>query len=75
MPAYHFAIHHDADGRENLGYMDLANDDEAFDFGRETVRLILLGGPLKSTSSVMEITEGDRTVGPIALDADDLIRN
>jgi hypothetical protein len=68
MLTYHFALHHDADGSENLGFMDLANDKEAFDFGRETIRLIMRDDPHEFLTATMEITEGVRLVGRLALE-------
>jgi hypothetical protein len=68
MPPYHFALRNDVNANENLGYIELANDDEALEFGRETVRLITLDHLAQYSGSVMEITEGNRTVGNISLE-------
>ncbi len=66
MPTYHFALRHPDEG-EDLGYFDLPNDDEAFNFGRETIRLIMQDDPSEYAASVLHIREGDRAAGELPL--------
>ncbi len=67
MPVYDFALRNDAEESENLGAMALADDDEAIDFGRETIGLIMKGDASEYAAAVMEINEGDRAVAQIPL--------
>ena len=67
MPIYDFALRHDAEESENLGAMALADDDEAVDFGRETIGLIMQGDVSEYAAAVMQINEGDRAVAQIPL--------
>ncbi len=62
MLVYHFVLRNEVNGTEHLGYMPLADDAEAMDFGQETIRLILLDHGPEHPGSIMEITQGHRAV-------------
>ena len=67
MPAYHFALHDAESRKEYLGFMDLADDTDAIEFGRETIQMILQEAEASASaeSPVMEITEGSRAVAAL----------
>ena len=69
MPSYHFALRTDVTENEDMGYISLPDDNEPFEFGRETIRLILRDhAPLNSDSAV-EITENSRAVGSVSFES------
>jgi len=68
MLSYHFTLRHDESSQEDLGYLAMANDDEALAFGRDVIRDIVRDHTPTYTSSALEITEGTRAVGSVAFD-------
>ena len=68
MLAYHFCLRNDVGDNEELGYLAMADDDAALDFGRDLIRDITRQHAAAYTGSVMEITEGERAVGSVPLD-------
>ena len=72
MPAYHFAVHSAAIGREDLGYLNLANDDEAFYLAQNMVRETMAGADGEYAGAAMVIIEGERHVDRIPFDSDEL---
>lgn len=64
MRSYHFSLRNGAGDNENLGYLAMADDEEALSFGR---RDIMSEHAASYADSVIEITEGDRAVGSVAL--------
>jgi hypothetical protein len=62
MIIYHFAMHVDGAGFEDLGFMSLAGDGDALAFGKQVI-LDLMHGDRKYAGWIMDITEGERPVG------------
>jgi hypothetical protein len=59
-------------GRKDLGYLNLANDDEAFYLAQNIVRETRDGARDQYAGAAMVITEGERQVDRIPLDSDEL---
>lgn len=72
MPAYHFAIRNAAADREDLGYLALVNDDEAFYLAQNMIRETMAGAGDQYAGAAMVITEGARHVDSIPFDSDEL---
>jgi hypothetical protein len=64
MLAYHFTLRNDGAQVDDLGFMGLADDDEALVFGKQVIR-DLKGGDRNYAGWIMDITEGERPVGNI----------
>jgi hypothetical protein len=64
MHAYHFTLRNDGAQVDDLGFMGLADDDEALVFGKQVIR-DLKGGDRNYAGWIMDITEGERPVGNI----------
>jgi hypothetical protein len=67
MRSYHFSLRNGAGDNENLGYLAMADDEEALSFGRSVIRDIMSEHAASYADSVIEITEGDRAVRSVAL--------
>ena len=74
MPSYHFALNNSAGDYEVLGYLAMANDEEALAFGRGVIEDIMRGHTPSYTGSVMEITEGRRDLASIPLESETIER-
>lgn len=63
MSDYHFALH-DAKGAvsDNLGDLQLADDDDAIDHARLVVRDMLINNPAQYPHWTMNITQEERVV-------------
>ncbi len=67
MAAYHFALRNPVGDYEDLGYLAMPNDDAALAFGHDVVRDILREHAPAYAGSVMEITQGERTIRSVPL--------
>jgi hypothetical protein len=65
MLSYHFALWNNRSEKEDLGFLAMANDDEALAFGCDIIRLIQAENAPAYAGSVVEITQEDRAVGSI----------
>jgi hypothetical protein len=66
---YMFAVHDGSAGFDSLGGIRLANDREAFAFGKQIIRdLTYAGAEQQYVGWAMDITRGKRAVGSIAFD-------
>jgi hypothetical protein len=65
MSIYRFVLRDGTGRAEELGFMPLADDKEAISFGETVVREMVNGPPTPHAGSVMEVTDGDRSVGSI----------
>ena len=72
MPVYHFAIRNVAADREDLGYLSLANDDEAFYLANNMIRETTQEADRQYAGATMVITQGTRLVDNIPFDSDEL---
>ena len=62
MPAYHFAPRDDAGHNEDLGFIDLRDDEDAVAFGQEVIEDLLQMSDPKLVGSTLDITERKRQV-------------
>jgi hypothetical protein len=65
---YHFALH-DAKGvlSDDLGDLQLADDDDAIDHARQVVRDMLVDNPIQYPRWTMNITQDGRVVRTLAV--------
>jgi hypothetical protein len=68
MPASHFALCDDAGHNEDLGFIDLRDDDDAVAFGQEVIEDLLQTPDPKLEGSTLDITERRRQVERLNLD-------
>ena len=62
-PCYHYAVQNGE--REELGHIELADDDAARDFGRQVIRDAMRADAERYAGCTMSITEDERSVGII----------
>lgn len=67
-PWYVYAVQNGE--REELGGIELADDEAALNFGRQVVRDAMGTEPGRYAGSTMDITENERSVGSIAFEAE-----
>ena len=66
---YHFIFEdNDGSGREELGQIELSDDDEAFAFGEQVIREMMQGSSRQYGGCAMEVYESGRIVGRIPLE-------
>jgi hypothetical protein len=70
MPSYHFAILRGMAETEMLGFMQLRDDVEAFDFAQRIIQDMPDEDRTQGDDCSVGITDGDREVGRISCDAD-----
>jgi hypothetical protein len=68
MPAYHFALRSDAGHNEDLGFIDLRDDEDAVAFGRGVIDDLLQMPDPKLVGSTLDITERRRQVERLNLE-------
>ena len=68
MPAYHFALCDDAGHNEDLGFIDLRDDEDAVAFGQDVIEDLLQASDPKLVGSTLDITERRRQVGRLNLE-------
>jgi hypothetical protein len=66
---YRFAVHDSNGGSEDLGGMTLVDDGEAIAFGKGMIRDLTREDAEQYAGWIMDITEGERTVACIRIDA------
>jgi hypothetical protein len=66
--SYHFALFNNRGDKEDLGFLAMADDDEAQAFACDIIRLIQAEHAPAYEGSVVAITQEDRAVGSIPLD-------
>jgi hypothetical protein len=62
MPAYHFALRSNAGHSEDLGFIDLRDDEDAVAFGQAVIEDLLQTPDPKLAGSTLDITERRRQV-------------
>ena len=65
MTAYHFTIHDDGTGVEDLGTMSLEDDNQARAFAARVIADLMHRAPTEYSRRTLDITEGKRAVGSI----------
>jgi len=75
MNVYHFSIRSAVADHEDLGYLSLENDDEAFYLAKNIIRETMQGGDDQYAGASMVITKGKRQVDTIPFDSDEFDEN
>ena len=65
MTVYHFALCNDLGHNEDLGFIELPDDNEATAFGQSVISDILQDHEPAHAGSAMNITAGGRVVGTL----------
>ena len=65
MPSYRFAVHRGTAETEMLGFMQLRDDVEAFDFAQRIIQDMPDEDRTRGDGCVVDITDGKRAVGRI----------
>jgi hypothetical protein len=65
MSVYRFVLRNAGGEVEELGFMPLPDDEEAVAFGETMVRELVAGNSTPYADSVMEVSDGKRSVGNI----------
>jgi hypothetical protein len=66
---YHFSMRDNRTESENLGSHTFGDDAEALAFGGSVIRDLMYGEDKRYADWIMDIGEGERTVGSIRFDA------
>jgi hypothetical protein len=70
MPSYRFAIRRGMAETEMLGFMQLRDDAEAFDFAKRIIHDMPEEDRIQGDGCAVDITDGEREVGRIGCCAD-----
>jgi hypothetical protein len=68
MIIYHFAVHNNGTGFEDLGFMTLADDSEALVFGQRVIRDMTRRNAKQYAGWSMESAQGKRAVHSLPFD-------
>jgi hypothetical protein len=71
MSIYRFVLRNAGGEVEELGFIPLSDDKEAVAFGETMVRELVQEKPTPYAHSVMEVSNGERTVGNIQADQEE----